>query len=97
MHRDKIVLLYLTKYHSYLKVQQDVISYDEVEDELKGDLGLQQRKLKGARQMENKLLQDSKGYKQHRHPEPLIMESAEYDEVDVDVVVEDTDVGKHFL
>ena len=87
----------MTKYHSYLKVQQDVISYDEVEDELKGDLGLQQRKLKGARQMENNFLQDSNGYVQHRHPEPLMMESAEYDEVDVDVVVEDTEVGKHFL
>ena len=47
--------------------------------------------------MENNVLQDSKGYEQHRHPEPLIMESAEYEEVDVDVVVEDTEVGKHFL
>ena len=47
--------------------------------------------------MENNVLQDSKGYVQHRHPEPLMMESAEYDEVDVDVVVEDTEVGKHFL
>ena len=47
--------------------------------------------------MENNFLQDSKGYVQHRHPDPLMMESAEYDEVDVDVVVEDTEVGKHFL
>ena len=42
-------------------------------------------------------LQDLRDILQQRHLILCFSESAEYDEVDVDVVVDDIEFGKHFL
>ena len=60
--------------------------------------------MEGTEHFEKNLLNEFKDIRQHRQPEhsvqedaPRIRESAEYVDVEVDVVVEETDVGKHFL
>ena len=85
--------------YSYLSVQHDVISYEEQgeEEELVDTLVLQQRNAGGMQHLEKNRLKDFKvNLRQHWHLAPRIKESAEYD-VDVEVVVEDADVGRHFL